>query len=250
MKAYGYVRKPLGPKVWQWEAGARVGTVSPTRSCEFMLHHVPPARDQGSRNACVGFAIAVGIETFRSCHGLLPAISPSPRAIYYQARRREGMDIVVDSGCNPADAWQSCREVGVVSEAACPYSVSEINLPPAPEAYSGRVAADNWLAYYWVLTRGEARVQAFKQAMASGHPVEFAIPVDAPFEEWHSDQTPWNFVGPRKGWHYVCGVGYTPDGVLAMNSWGANWGTRGIGMVGWKTIVEWAEAIAFPVVAI
>ncbi len=201
------------------------GTPPPRKSLADLVH-IPPGQafaDQGKRQECVGWALHQIVHVRSRAMGLAP-ITPSPTAIYYQARaRRYGWDAVWDGGSNPHEALSSLREVGIVRYADWPHT-SPVNSCPPPDAY--RVGADkDWLSYHWVLTGGQARTNEVVGLLASSRPVMVAIQVDEGLESWTAGDAPWQRSGPILGGHAVSIVGYDTlaNGrrvFVVANSWG------------------------------
>lgn len=64
--------------------------------------------------------------------------------------------------------------------------------------------------------------------LVSGGPVLMALPV---YDSWDGSRF---WCGDRLlGYHGVACVGFNPDGVEFINSWGADWGDRGYGFISW-----------------
>jgi hypothetical protein len=201
------------------------GPPPPRKSMADLVHTPPgqPFANQGLHQSCVGWALHQIIHVRSRAIGIAP-ITPSPTAIYYQARaRRYGWDAIWDGGSNPHEALSSLRDVGIVPYASWPHA-KPINDCPDPDAY--RMGADkDWLSYRWVLTSGAARTHEVVSLLASGRPVFAALQVDEDLESWGPGDAPWTRRGPVLGGHAVSVVGYdtTEAGkrvFVVANSWG------------------------------
>jgi len=212
------------------------GTTGAARSSMADLVFVPPGyafADQESTQSCVGWALTQALHVRMRAMGIAP-LTPSPLAIYYQARRRAG-GAMWDGGCNPLDAWDGLRELGIVPYEQHPYVRAQVDVCPDPGDY--RHAADHgWLQYHWVLTEGVARTAEVCSLLASRRPVALAVRVDQSLEDWQGGDSPWTRTGPSLGGHEVVLVGFDTVGLgervfVFANSWGAGWGDHGYGLI-------------------
>lgn len=215
-----------------------IGAGSPGQRASMAdLVFVPPGSefaDQGPSQSCVGWVLMQAIHVRMRAMGL-PPVTPSPLAIYYQARARAcgGPEGIWDGGCNPHDAWESVRKLRVVPYSAHPFSRSTVDVAPDPGDY--RLAADRPIQYRWVLTSGPARVAEVVGLLASRRPVVVALRVDQTLEDWSGGDSPWTRTGPDLGGHAVTLVGYDTVGLgervfVFANSWGS-WGDHGFGLL-------------------
>lgn len=189
--------------------------------------------DQRGYSACVGFATSQAIYIAQGVAGISSRILPNPAVVYADARRlKYGRDHVlcdaVDLGCQPRLAWQSLRD-GVVSVAQLPLDIARCDEEIPWDAR--RFAVDRtWLQFSRIDADGWARIDAMRRALAAGHPVCFSTACDDAFKRY-GGETAWRRTGPPIGRHYMTATGYMQDGIVAVNSWGADWGLRGFAVI-------------------
>ena len=203
-----------------------------------LIEHACTTLDQAGSFACVGFASAQAIYIAQGVAGVARRILPHPLAIYHDARRaRLGRAYplcdAIDRGCSPRYAWQSLRD-GVVAVEDYPIVLSLCDADPPWNAR--RLASDrDWLRYYRIDATGDERCSEIRRTIAAGHPVCLGLSVDRAIEDW-SGPWPWQRTGPVEGRHYVCAVGYAPEYLVVVNSWGIGWGLQGVGLVAWPEV--------------
>jgi hypothetical protein len=80
----------------------------------------------------------------------------------------------------------------------------------------------------------------------AGHPIALAIPVtDSFYQLWNTRSLPTVSAqsGPFHFYHSITGIGYTPRGLIILNSWGTSWGHHGRALLTWPFISANASAI-------
>ena len=235
------------PRSLAYPASKLVGA-SPAPSSVDLSKYAFTGLDQGHCNSCVGFAVAQALFMRMRILGIPGAVLPSARAIYYQARaRRNGWQNVTDVGSVPLDAWASVRELGAPKWSDFFYDQERINAAPPPGVF--RHPAVGNPSYYWIF---KGQKQTMQQVLAERRPFTFSLPVDAPFEDatgsdWPDE--PWEYSGNLLGYHYVTAVGYASNGISMVNSWGLDWGVGGFWLVGWDTILTYADDVVVPEVS-
>lgn len=201
-------------------------------------------KHQGDSNACTGFALSSVVEFLLRTSGREPRPAISPFMLYSMARR---YDEFPGSACDNGSSLRGALK-GWFKHGACAQELfPTIEMPPA----SAELQRDWWLdavkrplgAYYRIDTRNITEMHAainevgILYASAGCHPGwEAGTGVDPSAAE----ATP----VPRPYWtiplmgedevhdgHAFVIVGYTSDGFLIQNSWGPDWGTRGLAIL-------------------
>ena len=216
----GHLRDPKDDRDWKIDKllGAAASTSDAIDWSQFVDH----VRDQGQTESCVGQAFARAVHLRAAIAGS-PIAFPSALAIYAFAR-----DIPLqDQGCYPRMAAAGLTQMGVVSESRWPFDANQVNdEPPLDVAQHGADTSVAIDGYYRIDSSGAQRSADVRQALAAGYPVPFAQEIGDDFENYAGGVLDVHG-GPILGGHMTCLVGFTPDYLIAINSWGPTWGESG-----------------------
>lgn len=198
------------------------------------LHkRLPPARHQESIGSCTAQA-SVGLMAY-----LYPGFDPSPLALYYDTRVREGT-ADRDAGSQIRNAMKVLQKTGAIGEDDWPYDTSRFAEPPPVDATPRFTIA----AYSRLASENE-----MLSCLALRQPFVFAITLPAAFEGevgLHGVMSLPSGKIDTIGSHAMLCVGYdlefhsNPDlaesgvdpasvessALLVRNSWGSWWGLR------------------------
>jgi hypothetical protein len=217
-----------------------------------MLPHDPkPTKQQRDTNACTGFALATVIEYLldRAERSVEPI---SGYMLYSMARRYDEWtdeDERDDSGSSIRGALKGWSKHG----ASCERLWSTLDMPPATNDPDG----DWWLdgvkrpmgAYYRVSPEnirdihialsevGAVYASAFTHEGWDSLLVRKHSPPPTTIDDLAKAKIPFGKGDPEQG-HAFAIVGYTREGFIIQNSWGAGWGRGGFGVL---TYADWTE---------
>lgn len=199
----------------------------------------PPIFDQGQLGSCTANAISAHMDFCLKKQGK-PAITPSRLMIYYNERVIEGA-VEEDAGAQIRDGIKVAARQGACPESVWPYDEARFAEKPDLQAY--RIAMNHQVQQYMRLQQDAT---SLKHCLAEGFPFVFGFSVFENFEARQVAETG-NLGMPGKddsqvGGHAVYCVGYNdlrdqrlPDGklwpsktFLIRNSWGKDWGIRGM----------------------
>ena len=193
---------------------------------------LPPVFDQGPAGTCVACATAYYDKTFQEGmehHWTLDEDQHqfSPLYIYSQRRKQPG-----DQGMTIREAMKIIQEQGVCTLACMPYDPQRINVPPTPEQ---RKAAAPYRAksYARINTVGEMEAYLLSNCFIAGVMVHERF-MDAPGGVVPMPEPGCEYLGG----HAICVVGFDRRNRMFKfaNSWGAQWGDRGFGHIGYATL--------------
>lgn len=223
----------------------RVGEAPPPHLHAFStLKARPPLLDQGSTNACTGFALATVVNFLLARAGRSGGAPVSPFMIYSMARRYDEFPgSSKDTGSSLRGAMKGWYKHGV-----CAARLWTVEKMPAPAL---SVERDWWQdgarrplgAYYRVEPRSPSDMHAalhdagvlYASAIChSGWDEGFSL---APGKRkgW---RIPPRKAGPADGGHAFAIVGYDEHGFLIQNSWGPEWGDDGFATLRYEDWVE------------
>ncbi|MGI8825266.1 MAG: C1 family peptidase [Chloroflexota bacterium] len=198
--------------------------------------------NQGNSNSCVAQSIAAMEEiTWNEAHSgeadraSLPSggrIPMSSGFIYNQLDRGR------NQGLYYADAFGLVMATGDATlENFPPDGAADIYSEPSPAVIAGA-----WPHHI----RSFASIQPWDRytieaEIHAGRPAAIAIPVtDAYYNNWNDSSLP--VISGQSGnfwfWHSMAIVGYTPQGVEILNSWGPSWGDNGRAILTWDFIAS------------
>lgn len=220
-----------------------------------LLEYAPKRMNQGQQGSCVGWASAYAARSIlrsRETGSDPNATAFSPAFLYNQ---------IALQGCQGSyltEAMEVMQNTGVVPYTDMPYSDQDCNTKPNNMLL--RKAEDFKIIGSNRLTGGrngedatKVNLLAVKQHLAQGAPVVIGMMVGGSFmqnmmgkEKWESTDSDRNMNG--FGGHAMCIIGYDDykfaknmGGFQLMNSWGEEWGEKGIGWVSYDDFEFFAK---------
>ena len=217
-------------------------TKNPLPESYSLLQYCPKRLNQGKQGSCVGWASSYAARSI--LHAKATAHDPnsvafSPSYLYNQ---------IALKGCQGAylkDAMANMQQGGVLPFDKFGYNDNECQ--DLPEGYEKQEASNFKIKGYNRLTKGgneyEVDLLAIKQNVAQGAPVVIGMMVGGSFmqamqgrETWIPSKSDYNQQG--FGGHAMCVIGYDDykegGAFQIMNSWGENWGNKGVAYVRYK----------------
>ncbi|MCA9576502.1 MAG: C1 family peptidase [Polyangiales bacterium] len=191
--------------------------------------------NQSETSSCVANAVAGAYEYLVKQHRQDDAYDVSRLFIYFVARAvAAGEDPtsepeLEDEGTMIGAAIEGLREFGACSEESWPFDDELVNETPSEEAFDEA-------SYFLVedVMQVPTRLEAWKAALAEGHPIIFGINL---YESFDAQRRPGLVPSPSPreaqredhAGHAMLAVGYSDrDQVfIVRNSWGEEWGDRG-----------------------
>jgi hypothetical protein len=224
MRGLGYIPDLPDNRDWLVAAHPRIGSASVLAEID-LRSFADPADNQLGASACVGFALAAGIDIRGRIQGL--DLRRSSRVAPYTMARADQKPLR-DEGCRPRDAINGIRHWGVIPEELAPFNEATINQP----LKWGQLqhAMDSRDVKTWRIdSSGPNRCDVVYQTLSSGIVVAMAIVVDRAVDEYRAGQVIGPARGADRGGHYVLCVGFrAADGAfLLRNSWGRQYGEDG-----------------------
>lgn len=200
--------------------------------------YCPTRRNQGSQGSCVGWASSYAGRTILYARetGENPNnVAFSPAYLYNQIALRgcQGSYIV--------RAMENMQYKGALSYKDFGYN--ERNCTKQPTSQQSRKASNYTIKGFNRLTKGGSNYKtdllAIKQHLAQGSPVVIGMMVGGSFMQSMTGKEAWVPTGTDRkmrgfGGHAMCVIGYDDykfgdqGGFQIMNSWGEEWGKRGI----------------------
>jgi len=200
--------------------------------------------DQGSHGTCVAHSVANSLK-FVVNNQLKDAdpnndvpstFRPSRMFLYWNARKKGKLPPDEDTGVGIRDAFHGVSEYSACREELWPYDEDHIFKEPPPEAYK-----DADTHQHFVSLRLSQDAYALKLCLHQGYPISFGLQLYDSFlseEVAKTGNVPMPDVEKENcaGGHAMTIIGYednsldsTADDVfLVLNSWGPDWGDRGV----------------------
>ncbi len=190
--------------------------------------------DQGTEGACTGFGLAAVINLLNARRG--SDFEVSPRMLYEMARKFDRWPGQDYSGSSCRGAIKGWYSMGVCSDKSAPYQAND-NEPFHLDVQMAKEARANTIgAYYRV---GPNIVDMHAAMNEAG-----ALYVSAAVHDgWRRSAVIDGSINPSSnmsGGHAFCIVGYDETGFFIQNSWGLDWGDRGVAH--WK-YEDWQDNV-------
>lgn len=215
-------------------AGGRVSAES--EEAPSLEAFMGPVLNQRNAGSCVPHGLAKAIQMHWTIEGVQNAPLPNILALYWESRKSHGAE-ETDSGTHPRLSMEALRSYGFCLESEYPYDDTKVLEPVPPRVYRASYDQMRQIEYYRMSDDPDQRLAQMKQAIQQFRPFNVAIPVNEKFRKIR-DLTPYCYDGGLLGYHYVTPIGYNVDGLLVLNSWGANWGQGGLFRLSWKTALD------------
>jgi hypothetical protein len=224
VSGYRYAAPKAG--VVRYEAGRHAPAKLPPRVD--LRPFMTTVENQGRTSSCVANAVAGAYEYLAKRHLGASAYDVSRLFIYYNARDLGGC-ADEDGGSVIGDAIEGLKRYGACAERTWPFEEGAVNERPSDEAFDEAVE---------FLVEGAelvpTRLDAWRGALAEGHPVIFGISLYESFDA-HRRRGLVPMPSPREssrashGGHAMLCVGYSDKDRLFIvrNSWGDDWGDGG-----------------------
>jgi C1A family cysteine protease len=212
----------------------RTEDVSPPPSYLICKREDVHVLDQGETGSCVAQSGSQCLRSFRlGQHDLDP---PMPSVLWGYRCRETHHDGDRDDGTYLSAYHRYIDDLGWCTEKHWPWNVDQIN---ARAHYSTRLHA-----YDQRNTVQEYAVPSDKHtcmaAIATGHPLHCGQPITRAWFDYDARNglTTLEDSGPDIGGHAYAVLGYDEQGVVAVNSWGTDWGFGGWFRLGWDTFLD------------
>ena len=203
----------------------------------------PTPGDQGQQSSCTAWATAYAARsyyeaqrskwTYTSAGQLI-----SPAYVYNRVNNFSGR---CDVGSAISEALQVLKNEGAPTLSAYPYIEDNCARPPTPDLLrigsqfriSGFTGVDN------------KRLDDIKGQLAQGNPVIFGMEVSDAFDNWSGNTVYDDVSSPRTGGHAMVIVGYSErkQAFRVINSWGTEWGDRGLAWISYRAIRQLSDVM-------
>jgi hypothetical protein len=206
--------------------------------------------DQGNTGSCVAQALANAIRIMlgsqavnqarrkqeaRFVAGQLIRYSLPARRWIYRLARETHDDHNEDDGTWISSAIHVLKTLGWPDEKHVPWDERLINAPMDATARRHAIDQKEVVKEYAITSWGDDRIAQIRHAISLGYPIVFGAYVDQEFlscTTWKSLE----LKGDNLGGHAMVIIGYSPEGVHILNSWGPDWGLGGIGLLSWDAV--------------
>ncbi|MCO6490175.1 MAG: DUF4384 domain-containing protein [Phaeodactylibacter sp.] len=221
--------------------------------------YAPQRRHQGRQGSCVGWASAYAARTILEAEttGQNPNnVAFSPAYLYNQ---------IALTGCQGAymlDAMKTMQQYGGLPFSQFRYDERSCNNEPSSN--QKQAGARFRIQGFDRLTVGASQYKpdllGIKQHLAQGYPVVIGMMVGGSFMQPMMGQSTWqpsqrDYAMPGFSGHAMCVIGYDDNhqggAFQIMNSWGEEWGQRGIGWVRYRDFEHFTKEAygVYPVAA-
>ena len=161
---------------------------------------------------------------------------------YYTTRQLENR--LGQEGAVLRNAVRQATKLGIPNEDVWDYSFFHVEAAPPVAVY---VEADLHKISRYERIVGETakdKIHAIKSALSEGFPVVFGMPVSQQWMQMQGGDT--SYRGTKNdavvGNHAMCIIGYSSSHFIVENSWGVEWGDKGLGYVPCELVDEFFEA--------
>lgn len=222
----GWLPDPPDPRDLDAAEALRGVIVPPAAS---LLEHVK-ILDQGALGSCTANAVAQAVRISHRRQGIAEPAFLSRLALYWLSRAHHG-STQEDSGTFLRTAFSAMSKLGFCPESTWPYDDGPETFKRMPSFAALHASHDQKspTVYRRISGSGMGRVQEIKAAVAAGFAVVFGTEVEEYFLE--NDLPPGPMrppAAPTLLGHAMTVVGYAGDVFDIANSWGEDFGDRGL----------------------
>jgi papain like protease len=214
-----------------------------------LSQYVPVVGDQGSVGSCASWAIGYYLRGwYANKYGDYPTQGFAPMSIY--SRIVADYDQGQDNGSTLAQAAGEVKSYGITPQAQYAQGNYDYTDTPTPEETAAGLpyhAAGYSELYQAPLFGGGDPQAAIEASLAAGTPVVIGFFVYQEYEDYglFSPPVPAPTEGEfTYGGHANIAYGYTAQGLLVRNQWGAGWGRNGDGVLSWAYVDAAVEEVA------
>lgn len=234
------------------QVGLKLAKVLPRKSNNYPK--VAPARfNQGDLGLCFAFALAGIVEFFLRNEVVSNPITEELSEMYIGYYGRYVLNDYNppegDQGCTILASIMALKEFGICRESTWKYIDGNENVEPSEEAKAEAALLEAGEVFAIPQTQDDDKLQAMKQVLYAGRPLDFGAPVHQsimsvgddgkePYAEIDSEDD------PVVGGHARQVIDYDDDmeipnapikgAFLVMNSWGPDWGNNGTSWVSYQ----------------
>jgi hypothetical protein len=214
--------------------------------------YIPDEEDQSTEGSCVAHTAVACCELHTNRAGKWEDLSRS--FPYYVGRELTGM--LGQQGMFPRSVLEAGRKAGFCLEREWPYDLTRINERPADSAYTS--GATRKIKRYERIPLDPDRfmvsINNIKAALAEGLPVMIAMKIGMKFFDLKGALSTHNYISHTSG---LPGTEYAGNHMMLLveadddlrggsfvlqNWWGAGWGDRGYGAIGYTLVSDMIEA--------
>jgi hypothetical protein len=218
---------------------ARLGLATAVPPAFSLQDKVVEVLDQTVTSRCVAHAWAQALRITDLVEGVQNPPLPSRDFIYYGACKFDGELVVVDEGTQLRSGAQAIVKFGRPPESAWPFNPSPTISQPSWEAFREAYDYRGPAGYYRL-----SGTDQMKQALAASKPWVGGVQVGRSIMDYEGgiyDPDPHE---TKIGGHALCGVGYAPDHMLIVGSWGGGYGERGFMRVSYRFAASFTDCWA------
>lgn len=249
MTKLGYLQDPRDPRDFVFD-GSLAARPSPV-AYEELANGFDRLLVQQAQS-CVGFSIAEALYAAWRYQGIEQPKLASALFIWWNSRQQHACQ-TIDSGTYIRVAMKQLSRLGFCAEENWPslngQDAQNFDVKPPHLAY--RAAIDQQMSsmeFYRIDQTGDARVEAWKAALSSGHPIVFGMPVRTSYLSLGQHDVYGGLLasmGQVVGGHAQCALGYDQAGPYGPGTWGPDWGNHGWWHLSWdhisvNAIDQWA----------
>lgn len=194
--------------------------------------------NQATTSKCVAHAFAQAIRIEDKQHGVPSPQLSSRNFLYYNSLAYDGGGFV-DRGTQLRSCVKGLVKFGRPPESAYPFSEDPLVARPSWEAYREALDHRGPSGYYRVNS-----VDEIKQAIAAGKPVAGGASVGNSIFAYSGGIYDPDLNEAQIGGHALCFVGYAPDYLKIVNSWGPGYGESGFMRVSYKWAATFSDCWA------
>lgn len=195
-----------------------------------------PVKNQGAVGGCVAFSIATSV-WYQEHDEKKSEIEYSHDFIYHNRKDTDyqGRGMIVRQACsNYCDSG-----IATLNDLPTNTEYPNLNIKALVNSLKEKAKQITGLKYIKCDTLDELAdaIYQYKAGLVT-------VDVKSSFNNfWLRTQKNWVLPIPQEterhiGYHCICAIGYNDDGIIIQNSWGENWGYKGLAVIPWDYPVE------------